>query len=164
MAAAASGRRMSGLLSDFGPVCRDALEHPKVIEIMLNPDGRIFLDELGKGMYDTGYKMPVSRSQSLFNTIASALGTVVTAKEPILEGELPIDSSRFEGLIQPVVAGPAFAIRKKASLIFTLDDYERSGIITNFNDPLNVPGLPSRRAACRTATSSASRSSYERTF
>lgn len=142
MATAAHERRLSGLLRDFGPVCRDALEHPKVIEIMLNPDGRIFLDELGKGMYDTGYKMPLSRSQSLFNAIASALGTVVTQKEPILEGELPIDGSRFEGLIQPVVGAPCFAIRKKASLIFTLDDYERSGIITNVDDPLNK-----RRAA-----------------
>jgi type IV secretion system protein VirB11 len=138
MSASAHERRLKGMLRDLGPVCGDALKHPKVIEIMLNPDGRIFLDELGKGMYDTGYKMPIPQSQSLFNGIASMLGTVVTAKEPILEGELPVDGSRFEGLIAPVVAGPTFAIRKKASLIFTLEDYERTGIITHGLDPLNM--------------------------
>ncbi|MCW3585114.1 ATPase, T2SS/T4P/T4SS family [Burkholderia cenocepacia] len=131
-------RRMTGLRRDLGPTCLDALSNPKIIEVMLNPDGRIFLDELGRGMFDTGQKMAAIAAESLFNGIAEMLRTAVTVKEPILEGELPLDGSRFEGLIWPVVAAPAFAIRKKASLIFTIDDYEKRGIITHRDDPLNA--------------------------
>ena len=131
-------RRMTGLRRDLGPTCLDALGNPKIIEVMLNPDGRIFLDELGRGMFDTGQKMAAIAAESLFNGIAEMLRTAVTVKEPILEGELPLDGSRFEGLIWPIVAAPAFAIRKKASLIFTIDDYEKRGIITHRDDPLNV--------------------------
>ncbi|ONC41687.1 hypothetical protein AQ914_18385 [Burkholderia pseudomallei] len=129
---------MTGLRRDLGPTCLDALNNPKIIEVMLNPDGRIFLDELGRGMFDTGQKMAAIAAESLFNGIAEMLRTAVTVKEPILEGELPLDGSRFEGLIWPVVAAPAFAIRKKASLIFTIDDYEKRGIITHRDDPLNA--------------------------
>lgn len=34
-----------------------------------------------------------------------------------------------EGLLPPVVAAPAFAIRKPAVAVFTLDDYVRAGIM-----------------------------------
>lgn len=63
-------------------------------------------------------------------TVASTLRTQITALNPILECELPLDGSRFEALIPPVVAGPTFTIRKKASKIFTLDNYVESGIMT----------------------------------
>lgn len=130
-------RRLEGLRLDFGPVCLKALNEPNVIELMLNPDGRVWIDRLGAGMCDTGYKMPLAQAERLFGSIASMLNTELTRECPILEGELPLDGSRFEGLISPVVTRPTFTIRKKASLIFTLEDYERKGIITSINDPLN---------------------------
>jgi Flp pilus assembly CpaF family ATPase len=49
---------------------------------------------------------------------------------PILECELPLDGSRFEALIPPVVPAPTFALRKKAKLIFGLADYVRTGVMT----------------------------------
>jgi type IV secretion system protein VirB11 len=58
------------------------------------------------------------------------LGAVVTKDSPVVEGELPLDGSRFEGLFPPVVANPTFTIRKKAINIFTLDNYVRSGIMS----------------------------------
>lgn len=131
-------RRLEGLRRDFGSTCLAALKSERVIEVMLNPDGRIFLDEVGRGMYDTGQKMSAAQAESLFNGVAAMLGTAVTYKDPILEGELPLDGSRFEGLLWPVVQAPAYAIRKKASLVFTLDDYEKVGILTNKDDPLNL--------------------------
>ena len=48
----------------------------------------------------------------------------------ILEGELPLDGSRFAGQLPPVVPAPTFAIRKKAVAIFTLDQYVERGIMT----------------------------------
>jgi type IV secretion system protein TrbB len=58
-------------------------------------------------------------------------------ERPILETELPIDGSRFEGLVSPVVRRPVFAIRLRPRKIFSLDDYEADGILTDSNDPLN---------------------------
>lgn len=130
-------RLLEGLRRDFGAVCMDALANPKVVELMLNPDGAVWLDEHGQGMHDTGFRMRPSQAMKLFTTIASLLGTTITAKEPILEGELPLDGSRFEGLISPLVSGPTFAIRKKALQVFTLEDYASRGILTHRDDDLN---------------------------
>ena len=43
---------------------------------------------------------------------------------------MPETGERFEGLLPPVVAAPAFAIRKPAVAVFTLDDYAAAGIMT----------------------------------
>jgi type IV secretion system protein TrbB len=130
-------RKLEGLRRDLGPEIMRELADPTVIEVMLNPDGKVWRDRLGEGMSEIGYVMPESQSEKLLGNIASMLGTVITRENPILEGELPLDGSRFEGIFMPVVARPAFAIRKKASLIFTLDDYERQGIISHKDDPAN---------------------------
>jgi type IV secretion system protein VirB11 len=44
---------------------------------------------------------------------------------------LPETGERFEGLLPPVVAAPAFAIRKPAVAVFTLDDYVAAGIMNS---------------------------------
>jgi type IV secretion system protein VirB11 len=62
--------------------------------------------------------------------VAAALGTVADADHPIVEGELPIERIRFEGLMPPVVRRPCFAMRKPAQVLLTLDDYIRDRIIT----------------------------------
>src|SRR6202035_47737 len=56
---------------------------------------------------------------------------------PILEHELPLDGSRFEGIVSPLVRQPVFAIRLRPRKIFSLDDYEADGILTDGTDPLN---------------------------
>ena len=49
---------------------------------------------------------------------------------PRISAELPETGERFEGLLPPVVAAPAFAIRKPAVAVFTLDDYIVAGVMT----------------------------------
>ena len=49
---------------------------------------------------------------------------------PRVSAELPETGERFEGLLPPVVAAPAFAIRKPAVAVFTLDDYVAAGIMS----------------------------------
>ncbi|HVK54224.1 MAG TPA: P-type conjugative transfer ATPase TrbB [Burkholderiales bacterium] len=107
-----------------------ALNNPKVIEVMLNQDGKVWLDVLGEGMKYSGFDMSASSAESMLATCASMLNTTITYENPILEGEFPLDGSRLEGLIHPIVRRPVFAIRKKAINIFTLDDYVKAGIIT----------------------------------
>jgi type IV secretion system protein VirB11 len=113
---------------ELGDTIVAALAAPQVVEIMLNADGTLWLDVLGEGMRDTGVRMSAMQAENLLRTIASALDLVVNADHPILEGTLPFDGSRFAGVLPPVSNRPVFAIRKRAGLIFTLDDYVRSGI------------------------------------
>ena len=107
----------------------DALADPRVIEVMLNPDGRLWIDELGVGMRDTGTRISAAQAENLLGTVAATLGCVITPERPILEGELSLDGSRFCGLLPPVVLAPAFCIRKAAALVYSLDDYVRDGIL-----------------------------------
>ena len=81
--------------------------------------------------------MPAAQAASALGTIAAWRGTVLNHERPILETELPIDGSRFEGIVSPVVRRPVFAIRLRPRKIFSLDDYETDGILTDSNDPLN---------------------------
>lgn len=115
---------------ELGKEIIDALADKSVVEIMLNSDGRLWVDKLGEGMSLIG-EMSQPNALALMGTIANSLDTVVTKESPILEGELPIDGSRFEGLIPPVVAKPVFTIRKKALMVFGLDDYVDKAIMTN---------------------------------
>jgi type IV secretion system protein VirB11 len=61
--------------------------------------------------------------------VAHHVGAEVHAGAPRVSAELPETGERFEGLLPPVVAAPAFAIRKPAVAVFTLDDYVAAGIM-----------------------------------
>ena len=93
----------------------------KVVEIMVNPDGIIWVERSGK-MKSVGKKSP-STCESVIRTIASYVGTTVSPDNPILECKLPIDGSRFTGILPPITSGPAFTIRKHSVKIFTIKNY-----------------------------------------
>jgi len=134
------------LRRELGPAVLDALAEPRVIEVMLNPDGRLWIDELGIGMRDTGTRISAAQAENLLGTVAATLGCVITPERPILEGELSLDGSRFCGLLPPVVLGPAFCIRKAAALVYSLDDYVRDGILDGsvHADVISLDRPPSR--------------------
>lgn len=106
-----------------------ALADDQVVEIMLNPAGDLWTDSHANGMQCIGAIDRV-RAMAIVSTVAAMLGTTVTPDNPILECELPLDGSRFEALIPPVVPAPTFALRKKAKLIFGLADYVNTGVMT----------------------------------
>ncbi|MHB1666542.1 P-type conjugative transfer ATPase TrbB [Thiomonas sp.] len=122
-------RQTEALRRALGGKILGFLDDPKVVEIMLNPDSTLWVDRLGAGMECVG-EVPAVQALSIVNTIAAMLGAVVTAGHPILECELPLDGSRFEALIPPLVERASFALRKKATLVFTLEDYVAKGIMT----------------------------------
>lgn len=117
------------LRRELGPQVCEWLEDPTVAEIMLNPDGSLWVEFLGGGMERMG-TMPKAQAESLMGTVASSLRRNINAENPILECELPLDGSRFEALVPPVVEAPTFTIRRKAIKVFTLDEYVSSGIMT----------------------------------
>jgi len=125
-----SFRRITEKLTrELGAEICALLRDPTVIEIMLNPDHTLWVEHLGHPMRQFGHMSP-SQSESLMSTVASTLNTKITAENPILECELPLDGSRFEALIPPIVSGPTFTIRKKAITVFTLQNYVEQKIMS----------------------------------
>src|SRR4030081_3620450 len=121
------GARM--LRTAFGPAIARFLEDPAIIEVMLNPDGRLWIDRLSEGLSDTGERLNAADGERIVRLVAHHVGAEVHAGSPRVSAELPETGERFEGLLPPVVAAPAFAIRKPAVAVFTLDDYVAAGIM-----------------------------------
>ena len=118
------------LRTALGPSIAAWLDDPAVIEVMLNPDGRLWVDRLGEGISDTGELLSAADGERIVRLVAHHVGVEVHARSPRVSAELPEGGERFEGLLPPVVAAPAFAIRKPAVAVFTLDDYARAGIVS----------------------------------
>lgn len=106
------------------------LDEPEIVEIMLNPDGRLWVDRLGTGLADTGEIISAADGERIIRLVAHHVGSEVHGRSPRVSAELPETGERFEGLLPPVVTAPAFAIRKPAVAVFTLDDYVAAGIIS----------------------------------
>lgn len=123
------GARM--LRTALGPAIARLLENPAVVEVMLNPDGRLWVDRLSEGLSDTGERLSAADGERIVRLVAHHVGAEVHARSPRVSAELPESGERFEGLLPPVVAAPAFAIRKPAVAVFTLDDYVAAGIMTS---------------------------------
>lgn len=124
----ARGARM--LRTALGPAIATFLEDPGVVEVMLNPDGRLWIDRLSEGLSDTGEHLSSEDGERIIRLVAHHVGAEVHTESPRVSAELPGTGERFEGLLPPVVAAPAFAIRKPAVAVFSLDDYVAAGIMT----------------------------------
>ena len=114
---------------DCGPVFIAAMHDPLTVEVMLNADGMLWQERLGNGMKLIGEIRNI-QAQAILKSVASFHGLVVTRDSPRLECEWPLDMSRFAGQLPPVVREVTFAIRKKASAVFTLDQYVERSIMT----------------------------------
>jgi type IV secretion system protein TrbB len=125
---ASRGARM--LRTALGSAIAEWLDDPIVIEVMLNPDGRLWIDRLGEGIADTGVAMTAADGERIIRLVAHHVGVEVHSTAPRVSAELPEGDERFEGLLPPVVAAPSFAIRKPAVAVFTLGDYVAAGIMT----------------------------------
>ncbi|WP_442954330.1 P-type conjugative transfer ATPase TrbB [Paracoccus sp. APAP_BH8] len=118
------------LRTALGPAISALLRDPDIVEVMLNPDGRIWVDRLRDGLAQTGQTLSPSDGERIIRLVAHHVGVEVHSRSPRVSAELPETGERFEGLLPPVVTAPAFAIRKPAVAVFTLDDYVTTGIMS----------------------------------
>jgi P-type conjugative transfer ATPase TrbB len=123
-------RRRSMLRTAMGPAIALALEEPEVVEVLVNPDGHLWLDRHGTGRSDTGVVLTPHEAERIIRLVASHVRAEAGASSPIVSAELPETGERFEGLLPPVTLAPCFAIRKPATTTFSLRDYVRAQIAT----------------------------------
>ena len=114
---------------DLGNLLLSVLKDPETVEIMVNADGRIWQEKLGQKIQHIGH-LQSAQAEAIIKTVAGFHGKEVTRYNPIIEGEFPVDNSRFAGQLPPIVTSPTFAIRKKAIRIFTLEQYVEAGVLS----------------------------------
>src|ERR1700743_643922 len=124
----ARGARM--LRTALGPAIAAFLEDPSIVEVMLNPDGRLWIDRLSGGLEDAGRTLSAADGERIVRLVAHHVGAEVHSERPRVSAELPETGERFEGLLPPGVTAPAFATRKPAAAVFGLDDYVRTGVLS----------------------------------
>ncbi|MBI1330278.1 MAG: P-type conjugative transfer ATPase TrbB [Alphaproteobacteria bacterium] len=135
-------RRRTMLRTAMGQDIAAALADCAVIEVMVNPDGRLLLDRLGEGRIDTGVRLGEAEVERIIRLVASHVRVEVHSGNPVVSAELPprddsVAGERFEGILPPVAAAPCFTIRKPAARIYTLDDYLNDRILS----PLQAEAL-----------------------
>lgn len=127
-------RILQSLRHAMGEIITKAMLDPYVTEIMLNPDGTLWLDRVGVGLEFTGHTLDASAGDRIIRTLATHGGVTVTAAQPRVSATLPQTGERFQGGLPPVAKGPFFAIRKRPEIIFRLDgepdSYVETGIMT----------------------------------
>ena len=108
------------LRTAFGPTIAAALADPTVIEVMVNPDGRLWIDRAIVGRLDTGERIGAAEAERIIRLVAAHVRREVTDKAPIVSAELPETGERFEGVMPPVATAPCFAVRKPADVLYRL--------------------------------------------
>ena len=123
-------RKVAALRQAMGPVIAQALADRLVVEVMVNPDGKIWIDRIGEGRSWTGQLLAAADADRILRLLADHAGEVVTRDRPRVSATLPETGERFQGAFIPVVARPAFAIRKRPEVVFTLGDYVEGGMMS----------------------------------
>ncbi|MGV7120446.1 P-type conjugative transfer ATPase TrbB [Sphingopyxis sp. 550A] len=122
------------LRTAMGPAITAALADPRVIEVMVNPDGALRVDILGEGRVDTDVRLDPAQVERIIRLVASHARSEVHGDKPIVSAELPPHGAsageRFEGVLPPVALFPCFSIRKPAAKVYTLLDYVNDGIMS----------------------------------
>jgi P-type conjugative transfer ATPase TrbB len=143
-------RTQNKLKQDLGPLVLAALSDDGIYEVLLNPDGTLWVDGYqGKRGYGM---MTAVAAKNLINTVASVSDVIVTHKNPSFSGELWVEINedlklfRFQAFIPPVVSYPAFAIRKRAGRVIPLEDYVKDEIITAAQEKIIKASVERRKS------------------
>ena len=120
-------RRELKLQRELGPDLVALMRDPEVREVMVNPDGRVFVDHARTGLGRTSITVEPIHMKAALGTLAALLDTVITQNQPVLQAELDLFGGRIEGMRAPVVSAPSLTFRKKATQVYSLAEYVDSG-------------------------------------
>src|SRR3546814_11055685 len=82
--AAARERSVQMLRTAFGPAIIEALDDPDIDEVMLNPDGRIWVDRLRSGREPTGVSRSPADAARIIRSVAACVQAEVHRARPPL--------------------------------------------------------------------------------
>ena len=122
-------RRYASLRTALAPIVA-FLNDDAVVEIMLNADGRVWIEQVGRGMYPSQATMSPDAALRMLRLVATEMNTELSDRSPSLAGKLPLWGARVQASIPPIVEAPVFSLRKPARTVFGLEQYVAAGILT----------------------------------
>lgn len=137
-------RRRSALERALGSGVAAALEADDVVEALVNEDGVVWVDRLGRGLERTEYVLSAHDREAAIRLIAHEAGLSIGEDRPQLAAILPESAARVQAMLPPLTRAPVLAIRKRPRLIYHLDDYVRDGVATRGAADLLVDAIASK--------------------
>lgn len=125
---------VEGLTYSLGPIIVEALKDPDMLEVMVNPDGNVWVEKLGEDMRIAG-TLGYYQAKDVVILMASSMDSEANVEKPVVQGEMPYEEPlkgcRFHGVLPPNVSPQAsFTIRTKASKVFSLEEYVEQGVLS----------------------------------
>lgn len=112
------------LFTDF----QEYLNDSSVTEVMVNPDGAIWIKAFGKGEFFSNKYISKDLAENIIKNIAGMKKMICDEKKPLIT--IDVGNLRFSGCLPPVVENPSFTIRKSANRLITFDDYIKQGVMS----------------------------------
>jgi pilus assembly protein CpaF len=107
------------------------LRDDNVTEIMVNADGRVFVELGGGVMLWPGIQLSEEHRRTAALNIARKLGDDISDDQPMMDARLP-DGSRFSAVIPPVsMGGTILTIRKFREKVFSADDLVKARMMSS---------------------------------
>lgn len=125
-----SVRRRSALERALGRGVAAALEADDVVEALVNEDGIVWIDRVGRGLERTDHILSAHDREAAIRLIAHEAGLSIGEDRPQLAAILPESAARVQALLPPLTRAPVLAIRKRPRLIYRLEDYVHDGVAT----------------------------------
>jgi type IV secretion system protein VirB11 len=141
----AGARRRQMLRTAFGPTIAAALADPTVIEVMVNPDGKLWIERATLGRQFSGERLRAAEAERIIRLVAAHVRREVTETAPIVSAELPETGERFEGVMPPVAPAPCFAVRKPADVLYRLSDYVAARVMSGAQAGMLATAVRERR-------------------
>lgn len=124
---------------------RNFLADDDVTEIMLNPDGYIWIED-NKSKYKTDIHMGEDEAKLIIKAVASENNKEMSEGTNSIISGILVTGDRFEGISGSESKNKTiFCIRKKARKIYTLDDYIEQNIITEKEKDYIVEKIQERK-------------------
>ncbi|MEQ1619485.1 MAG: P-type conjugative transfer ATPase TrbB [Terricaulis sp.] len=139
-----AARRRSALTRALGPAIAEALAAPDVVEALVNADGWVWLDRVGRGLERTEHRLSAHDCETAARLLAHEAGETIGVDRPSLATILPESAARIQAVLPPLVEAPVLSIRKRPNVIYTLADYVRDGVATPAQAALLVEAVKAK--------------------
>ena len=123
-------KRQAELVKDsLGKEILKYLDDPEVNEVYINQDYSLRIDTIS-GRRKTDVILTSDTVARICKSIAGINRQVITEKNPELGVEIRLLQVRAQIMFPPIVSRPTFFLRKKPRQIFSLEDYQAQGALS----------------------------------
>lgn len=113
-----------------GPEMTSLMHREDITEIYVNDDGYLRYLSYKEGKVKTDVYLEPEKIQAIINLASGQVRKIVNESIPSISTEIKGYGARFQGEMPPIVRNPQFNIRKKATKIFTLEEYVTQGVLS----------------------------------